>query len=42
MQRIVYETKGKTQDKAGKEHNEKKAGREERYIRTVWSKERLQ
>lgn len=41
MQYIVYETKGKTWDKAGKKHNEKKAERE-RYTRTVWNKERLQ
>lgn len=35
MQQIVYEAKGKMWDKTGKEHNEKKAERKERYTRTV-------
>lgn len=41
MKYIVYETKGKTWNKTPQEHNEKKAEREERSKRTVWSKENI-
>lgn len=42
MKYIVYEMKGKMWNKTPQEHNEKKAEREERYKRTVWSKEIFQ